>query len=769
MIRKIISLLLTFFLVFLLASCNKEKPKLVINYFDGDNLIQSKEYLDSIDHFYYIKDDYIFDGWFLDKELTSPFDEVNNKQYFKLKSINLYAKLEHNMKDLNIQIKGNINETEVVLNPAFIWNGDANTSYNVSLISNEEVIEEIEANNGFFQVSNLLKPNTLYILIVSRIGEDTKNSITFKTISNYNNVNYSIVLVNPYSNGMVIQRDIENTISGSAPANQLITLSIGDEKYYTISSSSGHFDITLPAKEASFTPVDIIISNGIDCSRTISDVLFGDVYLFAGQSNMQWLTRDSDYTSDDINKLENSYVRFFCQDVTTSTQKKTLVKNGRWFKPNMNSCSNFSAIATITGAILSDLIKNETPIGIITAYQGDTNIANWMGPEYYDGACLTKSLHYNAMVYPLKAAHLKGVVWYQGCNNSSNGCEYKDLLLKLFENYRDLFNNQGLVFFVIGLACYDGDSGNNFDFSYVRESQALACKQDSNAYFISTCDDGDPTYIHPKAKHYISERVAKSMASVFYSSECYSEGPSYKSHIVSGNTVTISLNNADGLTCSGEIDGLYLAGADGKYYKAKATIINNQIVASCEKVNNPCYIKYGFGKSPFVNIFNKDGFAITPFRTDNYNTNIDLFDYEATDNYYFHPDGSNMQISIKNNNLVITKENDGKGFGSIRLDKWGAIAYKPESFAFTIIGNNSNATISIRFVEGDSYEIWGYKIIDDFEGAKTFKIDCSELSVMYNKQNDVFEPQKISYVEIMIECNGNASFELVEARFIDKN
>ena len=204
-------------------------------------------------------------------------------------------------------------------------------------------------------------------------------------------------------------------------------------------------------------------------------------------------------------------------------------------------------------------------------------------------------------------------------------------------------------------------------------------------------------------------------------------------------------------------------------HKAKATIINNQIVASCEKVNNPCYIKYGFGKSPFVNIFNKDGFAITPFRTDNYNTNIDLFDYEATDNYYFHPDGSNMQISIKNNNLVITKENDGKGFGSIRLDKWGAIAYKPESFAFTIIGNNSNATISIRFVEGDSYEIWGYKIIDDFEGAKTFKIDCSELSVMYNKQNDVFEPQKISYVEIMIECNGNASFELVEARFIDKN
>ena len=218
-----------------------------------------------------------------------------------------------------------------------------------------------------------------------------------------------------------------------------------------------------------------------------------------------------------------------------------------------------------------------------------------------------------------------------------------------------------------------------------------------------------------------------------------------------------------------KITGLYLAGSDGKYYQATAGIVDGKLMGYSDKVENPVYIKYGFGKSPFVNIYNKDGFAVTPFRTDVYNTNIDLFDYNSIDNYYSHPDGSKMNIEIVDGNLAIEKANDGKSFGSIRLDKWGAIAYQPTTFKFTIKGTNSGATIAFRAIEGDSYEIWGYKIIDNFEGVKTFVVSVDEFSVMYNKQNNIFEPQKIGYVEIMVETSGKASFELYEARFVDNN
>ena len=758
-------------LLFCLVACkdnntNNQPQKLVISYYDNDTLIETKEYTDSVSVMKYSKTSYKFIGWYLDKELTQPFEISSVAEYYKIGSINLYAKMEKIMKRLNITIEGEISNNEYVVNPFFSWNESGNSGYVVSLLLNGEVVETGETENAYFQFNKELNKDTNYTLEVKTKDNDATGSIEFKTLADYNNTVNVITLANPYMNGMVMQRDTDNIIVGTGPMKQLITLTIDGERYFTISDEAGYFEIELASREASFDPVSINVSNGINATKELTDVLFGDVYLFAGQSNMQWGTSDSDYIDSDLDNLVSSSIRFFCQDVTTSTTKLDSVKNGRWFKPTKTNVGSFSAIATMTGSMLATSLNDKTPIGIITAYQGDTNIANWMGPEFYKGNVSTKYLHYNAMVYPLRYASIKGVVWYQGCNNSAAGCDYKQLLIDFFANYRDLFHNKNLAFFVIGLACYDGDSGNNFDFSYVRESQAAACATDRNAFFISTCDNGDPTYIHPRLKRYICERVYKSISAVFYGADYLKEGPSYKSHEVNGNKVIISLNNYEGLRSSGAIKGLYLAGSDGKYYEATATIQNEKIVASCDKVANPVYIKYGFGKSPFVNIYNKDGFAITPFRTDDLNTNIDLLDYESLDNYYFHPDGSKMVISLNNGNLAITKTADGKGYGSVRLDKWGAIIYQPQGFEFTIKGTNSGASIAIRFIEGDSYEIWGYKIVDDFTGEKKFSIGVGDLIVMYNKSNNTFEPQKIGYVEIMVETSGEASFEICSARFV---
>ena len=691
------------------------------------------------------------------KNVTNGFDEDE---------LNLYAKMEKLMEEYEISIVGAINNS-VVVNPAFTWHNANNSSYVVTLLSGTSVIAEEETTKTYYQVSEKLSLGTNYTFKVLDKGSNKEKSIDFKTMDTSDSSVTSITLLNPYSDGCVIQRDTTNTISGKGPANQVITVKVGNDDYFGVSNDKGNFEVEIPEYEASFTSVDITITNNIGISKQIKDVLFGDVYLFSGQSNMQWPTSSSDYKKADLDNLSRVNVRFFCQDVTTATTKQDSVKNGRWFKPDSNNVSAFSAIATMAGSLLGAELMSTTPIGIVTAYQGDTNIANWMGPEYYQGSCSTKYLHYNAMVYPLRGTKLSGVVWYQGCNNSAAGCEYKDLLLKLFENYRDLFNKEDLPFFVIGLACYDGDNGNNFDFSYVRESQAKACAEDDHAYFISTCDNGDPTYIHPTAKRYICERISKSICSVVYNRNYYAEGPSYKSHTVVGNKVFVEFNNAEGLKSVGKITGFLLAGSDGKYHEATAIVEDGKIVASSDKVDNPVYIKYGFGKSPFVSVFNKDNFAITPFRTDEYNTNIDLLDYDSIDNYTFHPDGSKMEISLVNNALRIKKTSDGKGYGSVRLNKWGAIAYNPQGFRLTINGTNSGASIAFRAVEGDSYEIWGYKVVDNFTGSQTFEVSVGDFVVMYNKQNNVFEPQKISYIEIMVEASGEATFDICEARFIE--
>ena len=742
----------------------KKNKTVIITYYVGEDIIRMQEYTNKIELTEYSEEGYEFLGWYLDSELTIPYDEKDIDKYFELDRLDLYAKMEKLMEDFEINL-GKTTNGRTYINPLLSWPNNNNSSYTVKLLKGDNLIDEVETDKTYYQASRLLDTNTTYKLVVTDKTSGVEKTKEFTTVETYSNTIKTFTLDNPYASGMVIQRNTNFTISGIGPSSQVVKAVVNGKEYFGYTEETGDFEIRISAQETSFTPSTIVFSNNVDVTYTLEDILYGDVYLFAGQSNMQWPTNSSDYKKADIDNLTRVPLRFFCQDVTTSTTEKRYVQNGRWFKPDASNVTQFSAIATVTGSLLATELMNETPIGIVTAYQGDTNIANWMSSDYYKGTCSTKYLHYNAMVYPLHNMKISGVVWYQGCNNSAAGIEYKDLLLAFFENYRDLFNNDKLPFWVIGLACYDGDNGNNFDFSYVRESQAKACAEDDNAYFISTCDNGDPTYIHPTAKRYISLRVEKSICSVVYHKNYYAEGPSYESHTVDGSRVIVTLKNSDGLKSVGKITGFMIAGVDGKYHEATALVEDGKIVASCDKVENPVYIKYGFGKSPFVSVFNKDDFAITPFRTDEYNTYIDLLDYDTTDNYTFHPDGSKMEVSIVDNALRIKKTGDGKTYGSVRLNKWGAICYEPQGFNFTIKGTNSGAAISFRAIEGDSYEIWGYKVIDDFDGIKSYSVDASEFKLVYNKQNNKFDTQKIGYVEVMIEYNGEVTIEVLEARF----
>lgn len=778
-IKFVFIVIIMLFLFMINGGCEKpEEPissKLTIKFYDGDELLETKEYTDvnNVVLKEVVKEGYIFDGWYLNDIFIQKFDSQRLKEYFAMKNINLYAKFVIEPNNYTIGIIGEV-EGLYLNNPVFTWDNlydDSGFDISIKKVNDENVTISSKVNNNIYY-ANFLDFDTEYEFILT--GTESKNTskITFKTIkdNNYDQTK-TIVLDNPYMDNMVIQRNEDIIISGVGPEKALISVNFGSELYYGYSDEAGKFKVNVGKKEASKDPVVIKVGEGLNNKVTLNNVLVGDVYLFAGQSNMQWPTNQSDFLQKDVETAIENDVRYFAQNVVTSTTPLDYVNGGKWFSlanGNSNSKDYFSAIAFMTGSILSSYqVEDGVPIGILTAYQGDTNIANWMSSEYYVGTCATKYLHYNAMVYPLKAARIKGVVWYQGCNNSAAGGDYEKLLGDLFSNYRDLFNDEELPFYVIGLACYDGDAGNNYDFSYVRESQAKACAKDNNAYFISSCDDGDPTYIHPRTKRYICERIAKSIEATIYGKDFLAEGPTYESYTVTDNKMIINFTNATGLYAKGDINNIYIAGADGKYYTANAEIVGETLVLSSTKVSTPVYAKYGFGKSPFVNIFNKDNFSMVPFRIDDHNLNIDLLDYESVDNYTFHPDGSKMELELVNDGLKITKTNDGKTYGSVRLDKWGMIAYDALGFNFTVIGTNSGAKIAFRAIEGPSFEIWAYSFVDDFEGMRTFNITTSDFSLVLNKNDSIFDTQAISYIEIMVEATKEATVTVTEARFVN--
>lgn len=771
-LKNIYTILFGIMLIFIVCGCTKptESEKIFVSYYEDGQMIERKKY--TTDDFSLLtlenKEGYTFIGWYLDESLETKFDEAKLAEYFKLGSIDLYACWELTKNNFTVNLHGLVNN-KTVINPAFTWENIYNDSlFDVQLFKGDELVYNDSTHESYFNCP-VLEYNTSYTFKLK--GTDSLNSkeVSFTTMADNNStLSTEVVLNDPFMDNMVIQRDETINFSGVGPKEVLIGVKFGSKMYYGVSDVDGKFNVEIESHAASFDPISITAGVGLEKSATINNVLIGDVFFFSGQSNMQWPTQSSDFYMEDVQAAKDSNVRFFAQNVVTSTEPLEHTTQGRWFSLTDYNYQQYSAICFMAGSFLSQYLKNQdVPVGILSAYQGNTNIANWMSDEYYKGSVSTKHLHYNAMVHPIRHAKVKGVVWYQGCNNSAAGGDYKDILLSYFENYRDLFNDPNLPFYVVGLACYDGDSGNNYDFSYVRESQALACSLDDNAYFISTCDDGDPTFIHPTAKRYIAQRISKSILSTLYGYDYLAEGPTYKSHTVEGNTVTIEFDNAKGLKSKGAINNLYLAGSDGKYYEATAKIVNETIVASSTKVANPVYIKYGFGKSPFVNVFNKDNFSMVPFRTDEYNLNIDLLDYNSLDSYIPHPDGSDMTVSYVDNGVKIDKANDGATYGTVRIEKWGMIAYNAPGFRFTVTGTNSNAKISFRAVEGPSYETWSYSIVDNFTGTKTFEISISDFKATLLKKDNIFDTQCISYVEVVVESNSSASIIINEARFVD--
>jgi sialate O-acetylesterase len=62
--------------------------------------------------------------------------------------------------------------------------------------------------------------------------------------------------------------------------------------------------------------------------------------------------------------------------------------------------------------------------------------------------------------------------------------------------------------------------------------------------------------------------------------------------------------------------GFVIAGDDGKFAWADATIDGDTVVVSSPKVAKPVAVRHGWADNPPVNLYNKAGLPASPFRTD---------------------------------------------------------------------------------------------------------------------------------------------------------
>lgn len=230
----------------------------------------------------------------------------------------------------------------------------------------------------------------------------------------------------------------------------------------------------------------------------------------------------------------------------------------------------------------------------------------------------TPAVLYNAMIYPLLNYKVKGAIWYQGESNAGKAYEYRNLFPTMIKDWRARFACE-LPFMLVQLAPFKGGA-SGVDYAELRDAQLFAAKTLPKTGIAVITDIGNENDIHPKPKQPVGERLALAALGIEYGKKLEYYGPVLKEVKYGSGAATLTFTHVGGglVAKDGDLVGFTIAGQDGKFYPAKATIQGETVVLSSEQVPDPAAVRYGwvnFAK-PTLNFFNKDGLPATPFRTD---------------------------------------------------------------------------------------------------------------------------------------------------------
>lgn len=177
---------------------------------------------------------------------------------------------------------------------------------------------------------------------------------------------------------MILQRDTKISLWGWATPKEKVSVRFNNKRYNTTTGADGKWRLWLAATPAGGPySMEIAGSNKIE----LKDILVGDVYLCAGQSNMvHQMSLHSVLYAKDVATANNPQIRqFWVPNVNDMNGPRADLAAGNWKWANPEDVRNFSAVAYFFARDLYERYK--VPIGIINASIGGTPIESWMSEE----------------------------------------------------------------------------------------------------------------------------------------------------------------------------------------------------------------------------------------------------------------------------------------------------------------------------------------------------------------------------------------------------
>lgn len=444
---------------------------------------------------------------------------------------------------------------------------------------------------------------------------------------------------------MILQQDSKARLWGwDTPGKAVkVNVSWSKETFSAKTDNNGKWILEVQTPKASYTPLSITFNDGD--KTTISNVLSGEVWVCAGQSNMEM----------PVKGFGNCPVEGYNKAVMNANEYKGIhyvkIPSVMSTKPLDDSQCEWKVIrpetvgdASATGYFFAQAINKtlNIPVGLVMANKGGTRVESWLDRDYLekntteslDSMAMIKKFPYdylrpllwgNGTFSPILKYTVKGIIFYQGCSNVGDPAgQYTKRLNDLVSQWRRDFKLGEIPFYFVQIAPYFNSDVNGDWGPKLREQQFNASKIIPNSGIVCTDDLVYPyesQQIHPSQKQQVGERLAlQALNKTYGMKDIWCESPEFKDMKISNDTCYINLkNDYNAISRYEDIHGFEVAGADKVFHKANASYYwTKGLIITCPEVKTPVAVRYAFRNWGYGNVKNGALLPLFPFRTDNW-------------------------------------------------------------------------------------------------------------------------------------------------------
>lgn len=457
-----------------------------------------------------------------------------------------------------------------------------------------------------------------------------------------------------FSDGMVLQQQSDCKLWGTATPGSVVkvTVSWNGEKKYVTAAADGKWSMAVATPEASYTQQTLTVTeekpNGKKAAVTDNvrmEVLIGEVWLCAGQSNMDMPMKG--YPSQPI---ENGLIDILhSKDASLHLFKQKLISSvepldstvGEWKAACPANTREFSATAYYFGRELRRIL--DVPVGLIVTAWGGSSCESWMDratvrpfvtakspyqipdtPQDVKSKNRQPTVLFNGMLHPFIGYGIRGAIWYQGEDNAPRYEDYAQQMNAMVGLWRNKWGRGEFPFYYCQIAPYDYSLiGWNVNTALLREQQYIAEQLIPNAGMAVLMDAGIKKGIHPPKKNLAGERLAILALGKTYGVGGFTpQSARYKEVRFEGDKAILSFENDKmnlyGKNSSFTSNLFEIAGEDRVFYPATVEIYKRKFLSvSSDKVPVPVAVRYAFHNWVDGDLYCED-LPLSSFRTDDW-------------------------------------------------------------------------------------------------------------------------------------------------------